>query len=190
MNNIQNNNFNFNIAIDKIVPFDQPWSTAHISDESKSALFHSKHKFSKLLSYILNDSNNLNVLLNKDESSGLVYKNKEEQYVKMNKKDILDGTYRKLINHFIEDVNNLDKNETEESYIKWAQDSLQISNSRHKNNETVKEHFFKNITEIYESKIEESLVILNMINEANKNANENINENENVNENENINVNE
>jgi hypothetical protein len=67
-------------------------------------------KFTNTLKSILTNDENLNVIL-KDESTGIVYKLKNDEYEAMHVNDILDVSMDKIYKHlrdFIEEIINVD----------------------------------------------------------------------------------
>ena len=65
--------------------------------------------YTKLLEEILKNEINLNIIIDKNDNSGMVYKNDIDTYIKMKIKDIIDKTMEKLKNHllnFIDDANS------------------------------------------------------------------------------------
>jgi hypothetical protein len=91
-NNIINNN---NININKVVlqPFDDNWNIDHIN---KYLIFLSLKKYTTFLDKVLEKDENLNVIIDNNSDSGLVYKNEKEQYVNMKKKEIFSITMEKI----------------------------------------------------------------------------------------------
>lgn len=65
--------------MNKITPFDEDWNAAHLDEQTKINLLLSSIKFTKTIEKILENDINLNVLINKDKSTGLVYKNDIEK---------------------------------------------------------------------------------------------------------------
>jgi hypothetical protein len=97
--NCNNNNiFNININIPR--SFDEEWDVSNIDIKKKLVLFLNKTKFSKTLQEILENEVNLNVILDKDSSSGIVYKN--NKLVNMNVKDIVNKSMDKLYKHLLD----------------------------------------------------------------------------------------
>ena len=101
--NIQNNNNNNNIIIINnnpniynLKPFDEDWSTEHFDNYIKSFILFSNTKYTDFLSEILKNNENLNVIVEKDSESGLVYKNENEMFVKMKVNEILSQSMNKI----------------------------------------------------------------------------------------------
>ena len=85
----------------ELVPFDNNWDISKILDEEKKYLIcYSTTKYSELLKYILKNENNLNVIIEDDTETGIIYKNRIDCYVTMTKAEIIDQVIFKL-NHQI-----------------------------------------------------------------------------------------
>jgi hypothetical protein len=61
--------------------------------------------YTSLLEEILKNEINLNIIIDKNTNSGLVYKNNIEEYIEMKLKDIVNITMEKLKNQLLE-INN------------------------------------------------------------------------------------
>jgi hypothetical protein len=172
-NNINSNNTNNNIYVDikqqsPPVPFDGDWDISKISMGDKSMCMISQFMYTELLQEILKNEINLNVIIDKDKDSGMVYKNDIEKYMQMKLKDIISNTMDKLNNH-LNDINKSQKNALKEITTY----SRQIINKKHndyKNNETIQEGVMNCMTNIYESKKEEATNIAKKV-IANKKVN-------------------
>ena len=155
-NNNNNNNNSINIILDvnKLSSFDEEWDISKIDTYKKERLMSSQIMYTKLLEEILKNEINLNVIIDKENKSGMVYKNNIEKYIKMKSKDIVSNTMEKLNKH-LNDINNCDIDALKE--IKTY--SRQIINKKHndyKNSETIQEGVIKCMTNIYENKKEEA----------------------------------
>ncbi len=108
-NSISNNNDNTinNIYLDSknIVPFDDKWDTSMLDKKTKYFIVFNEMMYPSFLEEILKNDNNLNVIIDKKSDSGIVYKNKEEDYVKMKLKDIVKETMEKIKTQLLE-INN------------------------------------------------------------------------------------
>jgi hypothetical protein len=103
INNITNidNQTNNNIIIintnnTTLNPFDREWTIEHIDSYLRQIILLSETKYTDLLDEILKNKENLNVIIEKDSSSGLVYKNDNELYVNMKVKEIIDLSMHKI----------------------------------------------------------------------------------------------
>jgi hypothetical protein len=97
-NNITINIISNNVS-NKLMSFDKEWDTSHLNHETKLQLFLSTMKFTKTLEYILKNDANLNVLLDKENEYGYIYKDTDEKIHKMKRSDIIDESFGKLYNH-------------------------------------------------------------------------------------------
>jgi hypothetical protein len=101
IDNHTNNNTNNNIIIINanntlLKPFDGDWTIEHIDSYLRQIILLSETKYTDLLDEILKNKQNLNVIIEKDSNSGLVYKNENELYVNMKVKEIIDISMQKL----------------------------------------------------------------------------------------------
>jgi hypothetical protein len=152
-NNTTNNNNNINIIIDPLktkntpIPFDEEWDVSKISKGDKTSLIVSQFMYTELLEEILKNDINLNVIIDKEKESGMVYKNNVDKYIQMKLKDIISNTMDKLNGH-LNDINKSQKNALKEITTY----SRQIINKKHndyKNNETIQEGVMNCMTNIY-----------------------------------------
>ena len=104
-NNITNNNITNNIYLNikNPIPFDDNWNISNIDNKDK--IIFSKIMYTNLLTEILKNEINLNVIIDKDNDSGIVYKNNIDKYIKMKSEDIIDKTMLKLKEHLLS-INN------------------------------------------------------------------------------------
>ena len=101
IDNHTNNQMNNNIIIintnnNILKPFDGEWTIEHIDSYLRQIILLSETKYTDLLDEILKNKQNLNVIIEKDSNSGLVYKNENELYVNMKVKEIIDMSMQKL----------------------------------------------------------------------------------------------
>ena len=107
-NNIVNN---ININVKSLRGFEEDWNISNITDEMRKNLLLSDTRFTNTLRNILENDENLNVIL-KDESTGIIYKFKSDEYEAMHVKDILQISMDKIYKHlrdFLNDAINIDK---------------------------------------------------------------------------------
>jgi hypothetical protein len=95
-NNTTNNIININLEIKNPIPFDNNWDISKINNELKTDLIFSKVMYTSLLEEILKNEINLNVIIDNDQDSGIVYKNDIDKYIQMKSKDIVENTMNKL----------------------------------------------------------------------------------------------
>lgn len=103
-NHTTNNITNVNIELKTPIPFDNEWDMSQIDKSIKQNLLMSSVMYTSLLNEILKNEINLNVIIDKEAESGVVYKNNIDKYIKMKLKDIVDNTMKKLRKHLI-DIN-------------------------------------------------------------------------------------
>jgi hypothetical protein len=89
---------NINVNITK--SFDEKWDTSGIDINKKFSLLFTNSKFTKTLENILENQVNLNVLIDNTSDNGIVFN--DNKFVKMNVKEIVKQTMRKLHKHLIE----------------------------------------------------------------------------------------
>lgn len=106
--NVSNNIININLEIKSPVPFDQNWDISKINDKTKRGIIVSNIMYTSLLEEILKNEINLNIIMDNESDSGMVYKNDIVKYVEMKSKDIVEKTMEKLNNQLL-DINNDDK---------------------------------------------------------------------------------
>lgn len=112
---VQNNivNININTNTSNLRGFDEDWNLSNISNELKEKLVLSDKKFTSTLKNILENTDNLNVIL-KDNTTGFVYKNKNNNYEAMPVNEILEEAMDKIYKHlrnFFTDIINNNKND-------------------------------------------------------------------------------
>jgi hypothetical protein len=133
------------------VSFDEDWDTSKIPNEKKLSLIVSKIMYTGLLEEILKNDNNLNVIIDKNSDSGLVYKNNTDKYVKMSKKDIVDIIMNKLQKHLLE-LNNYCSNLCFEEFIIESKRVIIQKNTDYHKNSDIQKIVQDFITNMYETK--------------------------------------
>lgn len=118
INNINNVNIILNINNTKPVPFDDNWTLSNLNNKDKANIMISKYMYSLLLTEILDNNNNLNVIIDKEKDFGIVYKNDLEKYIKMEIKQIISNSMEKLQKNLLLINNDLKDNGTyDENYL-------------------------------------------------------------------------
>lgn len=106
--------------------------------------------YSQLLKEILENEINLNVIIDKNSNSGLVYKNNIDKYIRMKSSDIVNNTMDKLKNHLLE------MNKTEETQFEEIIDySRKMINKKHidyNKDEILKSNVNNLMSNIYDEK--------------------------------------
>jgi hypothetical protein len=145
-NTVNNININNNIVLQ---PFDENWNIDHIN---KYIIFLSLKKYTTFLDKILEKYENLNVIIDNDSDSGLVYKNEKEKYVNMKKKEIFSMTMEKINKQMCELFDDVIENENT-----FGNDSKDFLNKQKKNANYKYEDYVKkdNIKQEADSYIED-----------------------------------
>ena len=184
-NNITNNNninINFNLNFTPPVPFDGDWNLTDIDHSKKTELLLSQLMYTQLLKEILNNDKNLNIIYEQNTDTGIVYKNDDEKYVNMDFNDIIENTMNKLKNYLLNFVNDSIKNNGLQQILEQIPKIIQDKHNNFINKDDIKNHVKHYMGIIFTSKKEDSIKILNnleneniiKINEINKNVVENI----------------
>ena len=95
-NNNNNNSINIFLDVKPPVPFDQDWDISKISTHARAGILMNNLMYTSLLEEILKNDVNLNVIIDKKNESGMVYKNDIEKYIEMTSQDIVINTMEKL----------------------------------------------------------------------------------------------
>lgn len=105
-NNITNiNQQNIYVEIKHPINFDESWDISDIDLKTKFFIVFNNLMYTSLLEEILKNDINLNVIIDKDSNSSIVYKNDIEKYIEMKSKDIVNITMEKLKDQLL-DINN------------------------------------------------------------------------------------
>jgi hypothetical protein len=151
-NNIINNNniiTNNNISIN-VINFDDNWNTSHIDNKQKILLFLKKYKFTSTLENILENEVNLNVLIDKTSENGIVQNN--NKFEKMNIKDIVKKTMKKLmdsLNNFKNDIYQKNEHEVDLCIIDDEMNKANIKYENYKKNKIAQDDVNDLIKNIY-----------------------------------------
>ena len=160
-----NNNNNINITniivnIPKMIPFDKDWDLSHIDDREKCLLLFSNIMYTKLLEEILKNDINLNVIIDKDTKTGLVYStdNLEEKYVNMDYEKIIKTSMEKL-NKNLNDI--LDENKDKNlDYLNICEENINNKFNKCIDNNEIKKDVTNYISNIFETKKVDTLKIM------------------------------
>ena len=160
-----NNNNNINITniivnIPKMIPFDKDWDLSHIDDREKCLLLFSNIMYTKLLEEILKNDINLNVIIDKDTKTGLVYStdNLEEKYVNMDYEKIIKTSMEKLNKNLIDILDeNKDKNL---DYLNICEENINNKFNKFIDNNEIKKDVTNYISNIFETKKVDTLKIM------------------------------
>lgn len=173
--NIINNNITNNITnithihmdIKNIIPFDQDWDVSKIDQFTKTKLIFSNIMYTNLLEEILKNEMNLNIIIDKNDDSGMVYKNDIEKYIKMKIKDIIDNSMEKLHKNLLDiNANIFNEDFYQKSFLNSLKESKNLIDSKHidyKNNIEIQQNVINFISDMFEKKKENAVEISNKI---------------------------
>ena len=123
--------------------------------------------YTKLLEEILKNDINLNIIIDKNDDSGMVYKNDIDKYIKMKIKDIIDNSMEKLHKNLIDfNTSIFNENFYQKSFLNSLIESKNLIESKHldyKNNLEIQKNVINFISEIFEKKKENAFEISNKI---------------------------
>jgi len=112
--NIQNiqNNINISLKIPDLIPFEEEWDLSEINNNDKHLLMISKIMYTQLLEKIMENDKNLNIIIDKDSNSGLVYTNSDnkKEYVNMEYEKIIEKSMYKINKHLTDIYNDMKNN--------------------------------------------------------------------------------
>jgi hypothetical protein len=107
------------------------------------------------LEEILKNDTNLNVIIDNDKESAMVYKNNIDKYINMKFKDIVSNTMFKLNNH-LNDINKNDKN-TYSEIINFSRQMINKKYNDFTHSDTIQDGVKNCMTKIYDNKKEEAI---------------------------------
>jgi hypothetical protein len=154
--NITNNNIF--LEIKPPLPFDGEWDISKLDENIKARLLISKIMYSTLLEEILKNDNNLNVIIDKDSKSGIVYKNDKEQYISMKLMDIINESMEKLKNHLMEiNEEESNTNEFESDIIRYSKSKILTKYNDYKNYEGIQSYVNETLSNIFDKNKEDAI---------------------------------
>ncbi len=160
-NTTTNNNFTTNIYVEikspTPIPFDNNWDISQISDAERTDIMVSKMVYENFLTEILKNEINLNVIMDKEKGSGMVYKNDEEKYIQMKSKDIVENTMDKL-NVYLNEFNK-NNTKTHKDIIDYSRRIFNKNYIDFGKNKEVNIKYNNSISDIFNEKKEEALKI-------------------------------
>jgi len=166
---ITNNITNIYLDYKKPIPFDGQWDISMIDQIYKERLIFSNFMYTKLLEEILKNEINLNVIIDKSNDSGIVYKNDIDKYIQMKSKDIIDNTMDKLKKHLL-DFNNESEKFSLIDCINLSNRTIEKKHENYVDNEKIKKDVKDIMSNIFEEKKEDAINIsINMQDEMMKN---------------------
>ena len=158
-NNTINNITNIYLDIKPPIPFDENWDMSKIDNMIKESLIFSKIMYTNLLTEILKNEINLNVIISEDNDSGIVYKNDIDKYIKMKSEDIVDKTMQKLKEQLL-DINSKSYETCLDDCLRSSKMNINKKYENYTNNrDDIKNNVTKMIKTIYTSKKEDALEI-------------------------------
>jgi len=165
--NITNSIININIINSNPIPFDQEWDLSKIDDNKKREIIVSNIMFTSLLENILKNDRNLNVILEKEEESGYVYKNENDKYISMRTEEILDKTMNKLHKH-MKDTNQYFKNNycSNNDIIETIDNIINTKYNTYSENDAMKLKVNPFLSDIFDKNKEKSINIMKKISSA------------------------
>lgn len=162
INNITHNNITNNITtniyldIKNPVPFDENWDVTKIDDIFKESLIFSKFMYTRLLLEILKNEINLNVIIEENNDSGIVYKNDIDKYIKMKSEDIVDKTIQKLKEQLL-DINDRCANNCVDDCLKSSKINIIKKYENYVDKIEIKDKVSQLIKDIYNTKKDDAL---------------------------------
>jgi hypothetical protein len=162
--NQQNNIININLSIVK--PFEDEWDVSKIDQTLRNMLVLSNMKYTKTLEHILDNETNLNVMINDESDSGLVYTNNIEKFTPMSITDIIDKSMDKLhkqLSIFYNDLKNTNEYMLDDNVLEQVKDATDKKYEDFKKNKTINLKVKEFITNIYNNKRNETLKIYDLL---------------------------
>jgi len=153
------------------IPFDKDWITEHIDIHLKHLILLGNHKYTDLLKKILENKNNLNVIIDKDQNIGFVY-NSDNTYKNMEKSEIVNLSMEKLKNelHRIKDdvINN---SSIEADFTKEQTSIIDNKYEIYKNDKQIQKSVEELLTDIYDKNKDDAIEFYNKLSIENNNNN-------------------
>jgi hypothetical protein len=100
---------------------------------------------------------NLNVIIDNENNSGMVYKNDIEKYIQMKSKDIVDNTMKKLSDHLIE-INKMNKKSMED-ILELSKEKIVKKYEDYEKNNNIKKYVETAICSIFENKKSDAIFL-------------------------------
>jgi len=149
------------LNIIKPIPFNEDWSLSHIDTNKKNLFLFSKIMYTKLLEEILKNEINLNVIIDNNGKTALVYDNKndEQQYINMDLQKIIEKSMEKL-NKNLRDIH---KNSDSTLNLDVAEKDINEKFKNFLENKETKKIVGEYLSNIYENKKNDAIKIMNDI---------------------------
>ena len=164
-NNITNvtNITNIHYNIKNVIPFDEDWDVSQIDEITKTKLIFSNIMYTNLLEEILKNEINLNIIFDKDDDSGMVYKNDIDKYIKMKIKDIVDNSMEKLHKNLTDFNKDIFKEDFyQKSFLNSLNESKKLIDTKHinyKNNLETQKNIINYISNMFDKKKDDALEV-------------------------------
>lgn len=129
--NITNKIININLG-SSIKGFDQDWDTTTIDHKKKGEILLSNSKYTKTLENILKNELNLNVIMDDEDNTGVVYINDKNKYEPMTKKEIIEKSMKKVYNHLKDFYKEIINNNTDDLSVKSLENELEIFEKKYR----------------------------------------------------------
>jgi hypothetical protein len=120
--------------------------------------------YTSLLEEILKNEINLNVVIDKDKDSGMVYKNDIDKYIQMKSKDIVVNTMEKL-NFQLNEINK-NNNISFKEIIDFSRQMINKKYNDYKKNQNIQENVGNIICDIFGNKKTEAIDIAKKVMES------------------------
>jgi len=156
-----NNNITNHIYLDinnNPVPFDDNWDVSNFDTTKKIGIIFNKLMYTGLLEELLKNEKNLNVIIDKETQSGMVYKNEHEKYIEMKSKDIVSNTMEKLKNQLL-DMNNETKDVVFKDNNDYNRRMITKKYIDYTKDENIQEQVFNCISNVYDKNKEKALKV-------------------------------
>ena len=153
------------------VPFDKEWITEHIDIHLKHLILLGNHKYTDLLKKILENKNNLNVIIDKEQNIGFVY-NSDNTYKNMDKSEIVNLSMEKLKNELHRIKDDVINNSSIETDLTIEQSTI-IDNKYdiYKNDKQIQKSVEALLTDIYYKNKDDAIELYNNLSIENNNNN-------------------
>jgi len=166
-NNTIHNTIHNNISINfKLEPYDGDWNISKINKFTRQSIIFSNIMYTNLLKLILENESNLNVIIDKDKNEGIIYKNDIEKLIKVNLKDIIDNSMYKLNKHlndfYTETISDVEY-KIINNMFEEQKNIIQSKYEDYKNNKETQKIVEKYITNIYDTKKDDTLIFYRKI---------------------------
>lgn len=153
-NTTNNNNINIYLDVKSPIPFDNDWDISKIDNMRQTGIIVSKYMYTQLLEEILKNKINLNVLIDKEKESGMVYKNDNDKYIQMKSTDIVSNTMEKL-NKQLNTINDKNNNAFKE-ILTFSRQMINKKFIDFENNDKIQEDVNKLVCNIYNERKKEA----------------------------------